>query len=92
MSSVAQPVNKKRVRKVTESTISDWLLSPGVVQIVIVIFVILGLLRSWILLPGVLIVGLWLVCFFSQTFRMPLRVPADIGGVDMSRARNRQTH
>ncbi|EON6388813.1 hypothetical protein ACP061_004459 [Salmonella enterica subsp. enterica serovar Norwich] len=49
-----QPVDKQRVRQITQSTwIDDYLLAPATVQAGLVVILVLTFLRTWILLPGV---------------------------------------
>lgn len=84
----ARPVDKARVRQVTQSTwIDDWLLAPVTVQAGLVVILVLTFLRTWILIPGVFATAIWLLTFFGQVFRMPLRMPKDIGGIDMTTER-----
>ncbi|HHV3699158.1 TPA: F-type conjugative transfer protein TrbC, partial [Salmonella enterica] len=83
-----QPVDKQRVRQITQSTwIDDYLLAPATVQAGLVVILVLTFLRTWILLPGVFATSIWLLTFFGQLFRMPLRMPKDIGGFDMTTER-----
>lgn len=83
-----RPVDKARVRQVTQSTwIDDWLLAPVTVQAGLVIILVLTFLRTWLLIPGVFAAAIWLLTFFGQVFRMPLRMPKDIGGIDMTTER-----
>ncbi|ECA3794798.1 conjugal transfer protein TrbC [Salmonella enterica subsp. enterica] len=83
-----RPVDKARVRQVTQSTwIDDWLLAPVTVQAGLVVILVLTFLRTWILIPGVFATAIWLLTFFGQVFRMPLRMPKDIGGIDMTTER-----
>lgn len=88
MASNPSPVDKIRVRQRIESTwLEDTLLAPATVQVGLVTVLLLSLWRAWILLPGVFLVGFWLLIFFGQQFRMPLRMPKDIGGLDMTTER-----
>lgn len=83
-----RPVDKARVRQVTQSTwIDDWLLAPVTVQAGLVVILVLTFLRTWLLIPGVFAAAIWLLTFFGQVFRMPLRMPKDIGGIDMTTER-----
>ncbi|EHC47020.1 hypothetical protein LTSEINV_6483 [Salmonella enterica subsp. enterica serovar Inverness str. R8-3668] len=83
-----QPVDKQRVRQITQSTwMDDYLLAPATVQAGLVVILVLTFLRTWILLPGVFATSIWLLTFFGQLFRMPLRMPKDIGGFDMTTER-----
>lgn len=83
-----RPVDKARVRQVTQSTwIDDWLLAPVTVQAGLVVILVLTFLRNWLLIPGVFAAAIWLLTFFGQVFRMPLRMPKDIGGIDMTTER-----
>lgn len=83
-----RPVDKARVRQVTQSTwIDDWLLAPVTVQAGLVVILVLTFLRTWILIPGVFATAIWLLTFFGQVFRMPLRMPKDTGGIDMTTER-----
>lgn len=83
-----RPVDKARVRQVTQSTwIDDWLLAPVTVQAGLVVILVLTFLRPWLLIPGVFAAAIWLLTFFGQVFRMPLRMPKDIGGIDMTTER-----
>ncbi|EOC0702150.1 F-type conjugative transfer protein TrbC [Salmonella enterica subsp. enterica serovar Kokomlemle] len=83
-----RPVDKARVRQVTQSTwIDDWLLAPVTVQAGLVVILVLTFLRTWLLIPGVFAATIWLLTFFGQVFRMPLRMPKDIGGIDMTTER-----
>lgn len=83
-----RPVDKARVRQVTQSTwIDDWLLAPITVQAGLVVILVLTFLRTWLLIPGVFAAAIWLLTFFGQVFRMPLRMPKDIGGIDMTTER-----
>lgn len=83
-----RPVDKARVRQVTQSTwIDDWLLAPVTVQAGLVVILVLTFLRTWLLILGVFAAAIWLLTFFGQVFRMPLRMPKDIGGIDMTTER-----
>ncbi|ECM7289712.1 hypothetical protein OP211_004647, partial [Salmonella enterica] len=69
-----QPVDKDRVRQITRSTwMDDYLLAPATVQAGLVVILVLTFLRTWILIPGVFATAIWLLTFFGQQFRMPLR-------------------
>lgn len=71
-----RPVDKARVRQVTQSTwIDDWLLAPVTVQAGLVVILVLTFLRTWLLIPGVFAATIWLLTFFGQVFRMPLSAP-----------------
>ncbi|EJI0186975.1 TraM recognition domain-containing protein [Salmonella enterica] len=84
----SQPVDKDRVRQITRSTwMDDYLLAPVTVQAGLVVILVLTFLRTWILIPGVFATAIWLLTFFGQLFRMPLRMPKDIGGIDMTTER-----
>ncbi|WP_387691521.1 F-type conjugative transfer protein TrbC [Photorhabdus sp. RM71S] len=83
-----QPVDKIRVRQRIKSTwLEDYLFAPATVQVGLVVVLLLSFLRTWILLPGIFSITFWLLTFFGQQFRMPLRMPKDIGSIDMTTER-----
>ncbi|MBC8950091.1 F-type conjugative transfer protein TrbC [Xenorhabdus sp. TS4] len=81
-------VDSRRVRRPIGYTfITDALLSPLGVQLLMVAGLIFGWLYPVSLLlsiPGLLLL---IVLFSDQPFRMPLRMPKDIGGIDLTTER-----
>jgi len=81
-------VDPRRVRRLIGYTfINDALLSPLAVQL----FLIGGLILGWIMpasllisLPGLL---MQIMLFADRPFRMPLRMPMDVGGKDLTTER-----
>ncbi|EFL9652093.1 TPA: conjugal transfer protein TrbC [Escherichia coli] len=84
----SRPVDKQRVQHVIKSTwLMDILLSPFSLQAGMLGGLLLCLIAPWLLLPCLICAVIWLFVFTDQRFRLPLRMPTDIGGFDYSTER-----
>ncbi|PHM37640.1 hypothetical protein Xmau_03858 [Xenorhabdus mauleonii] len=81
-------VDSRRVRRPIGYTfITDALLSPLGVQLLMVAGLIFGWLYPVSLLLSIPGLFLLITLFIDQPFRMPLRMPQDIGGIDLTTER-----
>ncbi|EGB0937109.1 conjugal transfer protein TrbC, partial [Escherichia coli] len=84
----SRPVDKQRVQHVIKSTwLMDILQSPFSLQAGMLGGLLLCLIAPWLLLPTLFCAVIWLFVFTDQRFRLPLRMPTDIGGFDYSTER-----
>lgn len=79
------PVERRLISRQVQSKLAErLLLSPFTVQLTLVLSLIVGVLSPATLLVSLPICIGMMIAFNDQRFRLPLRIPMDVGGLDES--------
>ncbi|UCQ13099.1 F-type conjugative transfer protein TrbC [Edwardsiella tarda] len=82
------PVDSWRISRLVHDKLAERiLLAPATVQLLLVFSLIAGALWPATLLLSLPLNTILLVAFSDQRFRLPLRIPMDVGGLDLSTER-----
>lgn len=79
------PVERRLISRQVQSKLAErLLLSPFTVQLTLVLSLVVGVLSPATLLVSLPICIGMMIAFNDQRFRLPLRIPMDVGGLDES--------
>ncbi|WP_272689658.1 F-type conjugative transfer protein TrbC [Providencia sp. PROV033] len=82
------PVDSGRISRLVHGHLAERLfLAPATVQLLLVFSLLVGALWPATLLLSLPLNIILLVAFSDQRFRLPLRIPMDVGGLDLSTER-----